>query len=1141
MLKRIPHQRKLKDNQKHECCPPLRPDYSQIKPPERWTRTEALAVARTLRLKADEAQKHLANKILGSLLAYCEQKDCYTEVHEMLAVARKKFEVMSDAAMDADAEEDFDSILDGDGVRIQYETDHFTIDYTVDAGTLDQVQDPASDTVVAVTLADGTLIGTTTSGAGVPDFVKMMGIWLEYYLQQYVAYGFNDPTDDGAGGIAKLDVVVRAGGSSTGPGLPIGISNITASVVGLAGGYNAETEGLGVSPGHELFHQVQYTYNPGGAAFLRIYKEGTARWAEDSVNDAYNRYNKEIADYLPDPTVTLLSETWKYETVFLWKYLSEQKGANLTEPQRGVDSILLLWQNLVGGTIEEDGITAINNTVTALDAGSSVYDLFAKFSVAIYLKDLADPFADAAYEFLEDEEPRVPGGQVYASVVPYDTQALNGLSPDYLDTATSNAWGLHYYVFDLDSSIQSLNVAVTADPAFTTPFYCVLEIRSGTATVHEGSGASYTVDLLTDITDAVTPRIDQVVVIVGAYETGGIYDLTVSLNNCVPSIMLVIDHSGSMSAQGKMTAAIDAATLFVDLAEANGVPGLGAVGFSTIAAVLANANLEQLTATHAGDVRNSLAALAPTDLTSIGDGLQKAWDEFDGDPVAATREVIVLLSDGMENTDPLIDDVDDTLVANNITAYTVGLGEDYGIEPEKLEDLAVLTGGDYRMTGDPTILEEFYLQILADNLCADMDGGGESDPDTDTSASDADTDASAIVTNATLLRNTLNVSGRARFTTGRQIHVVHSDTRLNVVLTWNDANNDNSDLVVVAPGGLVINSANFASFRGVKYRRGIKYVFLTIDLPIAGRREGTWYGYASNAGSGAKIRAFMSSGLSIDANTTEKFLYTGETIDFTSRIIDRGRPVSGLKVTVTSDQPLYSYGNVMARDFSYATPPASGDPIPATQAKMNALLKQEGEGLLPRTVNSFSLKESAPGVFANSLFYASNPGSYHFTAKVEGLTPDGDYCVRYVAFTKVVRTSIDSQTSTFVLTPLKQRVNQFTLTFTPADKLGNLMGPGYGQVIKVRTTNAQVLSPIKDLNNGTYTIDVGVDPANLLTTGISIDVKNQVIAVPKQVLVAAVTPSPSPTFSGTQPTTVLWLALLALILAIIAIVIALVM
>jgi hypothetical protein len=129
----------------------------------------------------------------------------------------------------------------------------------------------------------------------------------------------------------------------------------------------------------------------------------------------------------------------------------------------------------------------------------------------------------------------------------------------------------------------------------------------------------------------------------------------------------------------------------------------------------------------------------------------------------------------------------------------------------------------------------------------------------------------------------------------------------------------------------------------------------------------------------------------------------------------------------------------------------------------------------------------------------------------------------------------------FVLTPLKQRVNQFTLTFTPADKLGNLMGPGYGQVIKVKTTNAQVLSSIKDLNNGTYTVDVRVDPGNLLTTGISIDVKNQVIAVPKHVLVSAVTPSPSPTFGSTQPSAVLWLALLALILAIIAIVIALVM
>ncbi|HEX7318173.1 MAG TPA: vWA domain-containing protein [Pyrinomonadaceae bacterium] len=1136
-----------------DCCLLERPDPGAVKPPERWTRAEALAVAKVLRLKANEAEKRLAEQVVGPLLRYAEIKDCATEVYEMLTVARVRLaaEAPVDGDADADAEEDFDAVLDGDGTRVQYETDHFIIDYTVDVGASDQVQDPTSDTAVNVTLADGTLIGTTLAGVGVPDFVKMLGIWLEYYWQQYVSYGFNDPTDDGMGGVNKLDVSIRVGGSATGPGSPIGIENSLGSSAGLAGGYNTSTNGLGVTPGHELFHQFQYTYNPGILDFLRIYKEGTARWAEDSVNDAYNRYNMETPDYLNNTTASLISVSLRYETVILWKYLSEQKGVTVTEPQRGVDALILLWQNLVGAATHNDGIAALDDTVQGLDAASSLNQFFADFAVAVYLKDLGNPYPDARYEFLEDEEPRNPGGQVYGEVVPLDVQALDGLSPDYVDSQVSAAWGLQYYVFDLDTSVQSLNVSVIADAAFTGAFYRVLEIRAGTATVHEGSGVSYTVDLLTDITDAVTPRIDQAVVIVGAFETGGSYDLTVSVNSCVPSVMLVIDHSGSMSSQGKMAAAIDAATLFVDMAEANGVPGLGAVGFSTTAAVLTDSSLAQLTTAHADDVRDSIGALAPTSMTSIGDGLQKAWDEFDGDPVAASREVIVLLTDGIENTAPMIDDVDDTLVDNNIAVYAIGLGEDYGIEPEKLEDLAVLTGGDYRMTSDPTVLEEFYLQILADNLCADMDGGGDSDPDADASdgdTSDADSDSptSARRTNAVLVRGGLNLAASTKVSAGKRIHVVSSDRRLNVVLTWEGEGSGNADLVVVGPGGLVVNSANYQTFGGVKYRRGARYVFYTIDLPLSGRREGTWYAYAVGLESGGAIRAFLVSGLGIDAGTTEEFLYTGEPVEFYARVNERGRPVTGLRVRVSSNLPLYSYGNVMASDIDYApAPDVQGDPVTDAQAKMLALQKRGGSALLSRGTNSFALRETRAaglGVYGDRLFYATTPGSYHFTVTVEGRTNDGDTFTRYLSFTKVVRTQLDSQSSTFVLTPQARAGGQYTLAFTPADRLGNLMGPGYGGLVKVNATNAKVSGPVRDLNNGTYAVDVTLDPTRIASTSVSVSVKDQVIAVPRQTLVAATKPedTPTPPAPTVTPTddggskTVFWLALVALILALIA-------
>jgi hypothetical protein len=292
--------------------------------------------------------------------------------------------------------------------------------------------------------------------------------------------------------------------------------------------------------------------------------------------------------------------------------------------------------------------------------------------------------------------------------------------------------------------------------------------------------------------------------------------------------------------------------------------------------------------------------------------------------------------------------------------------------------------------------------------------------------------------------------------------------------------------------------------------------------------------------SGGAVRAFLLSRLDIEAATTEEFLYTGEPVEFYARVSERGRPVSGMRVKVSTDLPLYSYGNVMANDVDYAPlPPVQGDPVTGTRARMNALLKRGGTSLLPRGVKSFTLREKRSaglGVYGDRLYYATTPGSYHFTVTVEGDTPGGGFATRYLSFTKVVRTRLDSQCSTFVLTPLARGGNRFTLSFTPADRLGNLLGPGYGGLVKVNATNAQVIGQLQDLNNGTYAVDVQLDPAQIAATAVVVTVKDQVIAVPRHTLLSATEPvkppTPTPPANDKRLTTVFWLALIALVLAV---------
>lgn len=108
-----------------------------------------------------------------------------------------------------------------------------------------------------------------------------------------------------------------------------------------------ENEG-GTVP-HEVFHRVQYKYNPTTDATDGIYKalrEGGARLAEDCFNDVPNRYVRTAGDLFDKPWSSLVVHTdssgmlhapLDYETGVMWKYLAEQHGLEMGEPAIGID------------------------------------------------------------------------------------------------------------------------------------------------------------------------------------------------------------------------------------------------------------------------------------------------------------------------------------------------------------------------------------------------------------------------------------------------------------------------------------------------------------------------------------------------------------------------------------------------------------------------------------------------------------------------------------------------------------------------------------------------------------------------------------------------------------------------------------
>ncbi len=240
--------------------------------------------------------------------------------------------------------------------------------------------------------------------------------------------------------------------------------------------------------------------------------------------------------------------------------------------------------------------------------------------------------------------------------------------------------------------------------------------------------------------------------------TSAIKTITIQVIREPIEVMLVIDRSGSMNTAGKWDAALNSAELFMRTLRAfkteftsSESDKAGIVTFSWINPSTDNTVVES--GWNLQDVNTTVFAEIPADFatrgrlplnsyyTPIGQGLAKAVEEFVNfiltyPSLVDEKKIILLLTDGKHNRGP--DPVAGTsyrgprplawYYANikssigtqihpsssiaNMNIYTVGLGRDSNIEPEEISDLALVSGGDYRLTDDNLVLAHFFLQIV---------------------------------------------------------------------------------------------------------------------------------------------------------------------------------------------------------------------------------------------------------------------------------------------------------------------------------------------------------------------------------------------------------------------------------------------
>ena len=352
---------------------------------------------------------------------------------------------------------------------------------------------------------------------------------VEDYWDRFVALGFNEPKYSTKLRVELWDIPGDCNGESAWSG------NYISTYAGCFDTTLLAQKVLG----HELTHRVQYAHDSGPTAPIqtKFLKEGTARATEDNwfteidhwaAALSHSSFNSEANAYLLDTEFDVTSYDMRYKSCLWWKYAMEQYGTTLTEPERGIDFVLEVYNQNHAGYSE---ITSINRALSAKSAGVDFDGSFKRFGVAIYTKDLSG-LPDDSYDFDDEEEAGNPA--VYGPLAPSD-----GGSIQIGDSATwsnqhLNTYSLRYYMADIGADCPLFSATFHRDDAGPA-FYHIITQEGTVFNAHrEGSGADWIQSFIDD-------DVTRIVAVAGSLGNSSQVDVTLSC--AAPVVEIVMPNS----------------------------------------------------------------------------------------------------------------------------------------------------------------------------------------------------------------------------------------------------------------------------------------------------------------------------------------------------------------------------------------------------------------------------------------------------------------------------------------------------------------------------------------------------------------------------------------------------------------------
>jgi hypothetical protein len=534
--------------------------------------------------------------------------------------------------------------------------------------------------------------------------------------------------------------------------------------------------------------------------------------------------------------------------------------------------------------------------------------------------------------------------------------------------------------------------------------------------------------------------------------------------------VLVLDRSGSMSAPGllpgrtKMQEARDAASLFVQLVRTGAGDRLGLVSFSTTAGRPPDAGLGNVDAAKKTELvgpapytTGKVGALVPSGMTSIGDGLAVALGALG--PVGANQRAILLMTDGLQNTPPMIADVEAGLGATKVVA--IGFGAESDLDSALLSRVARAHNGLYTRANDGLELKKFFSLAFGNIFGA----GALSDPEV-------------------VLRE------GAESTEQHPIDVCDEE-RITAIVGW-DKPTQALVLDLTTPAGATVTTTS----TGVEADRGQTWQFVRVPLPLNGEREGTWHWSVRRLGGGElapppeTVRLFVNviadGGPRLEPWPQTRQLYTGDPIAPLVALRYQNGSSPHAHVTLEIETPDAAVGEIV-RSAGLSTPDTSGDPL----SGFHATLTQLGAGqpyVLPTRLETTELFDDGEhgdgamepdGVYGNEL---PNVTRFEGTYRLHATATYGDSCMgrREAQWAVQVALGIDPDRSTVEVTDFGRGPDgrhSGQVVITPRDRYGSPLGPGRVEEVPVAGQPGTAVTGVTDNGDGSYTVGTSWDPA----------------------------------------------------------------